>query len=159
MKKVILILFVTLLFQGSNKACGNENLLPDWPKVTITVEIGMPITCANGLGVCRIDIGIQFLAGTAEVLQAASDGGVGHGGGGGGGGSWMISIPRENMVKYYPNYLSKFDGQKTVTFEDSYAVPANVRKELGVANEIVIRGHVAYPLKFENGEYIITMPL
>ncbi len=159
MKKVILILFSILIFQGYNRACGNENLPADWPTVTITVEIGMPRTCEQGLSVCRIDVGIQFLAGTAELLPADSDGGVGHGGGGGGGGSWRISIPRENMVKYYPNYLSKFDGQKTVTFEASYVVPDNVRKALGAANNILIRGNVAYPLKYENGEFTITMPL
>ncbi|MGB3080078.1 MAG: hypothetical protein WBB31_13420 [Saprospiraceae bacterium] len=160
MKKVILTLLVTIIFLGTKNAKANVNLPEDWPKITITIEIGLQPACTTNWSICKVDIGIGFLAGSAELIQATDDGkSTGHGGGGGGGGSWMINISRENFAKYYPGYLPKMDNQTSVTFESTYRLPDNVKKALGSVNDLVIQGQVAYPLKYENGFYTITFPI
>ena len=153
MKKVLLTLFLSLIFLISSKANGNDRAISDFPKITITVEIGIPPTCFIAWQICRITVGVGTLAATAESFP------VGDGSGGGGGRSWIMNIPRENFVKYYPDYAQKLDGKNSVTFEKSYALPDDVKKALQLSGDVVIKGNVAYPLKYENGEFTITFPL
>ena len=146
-------MILALTFFAFSKANYAERISPDWPKITITIEIGQLITCIPAWSICKIDIGAGLLAATAEAIPPGS------GSGGGGGGSWVLSLPRENFARYYPAFLVKLDGKSTVTFEDSYTLPVEVQKALGAKKPLVIKENEAYPLKFENGEYVITFPL
>jgi hypothetical protein len=110
MKKVLITLLFGCLFLVYGKANYTELIQTQWeiidrnssegPKITITVEIGVPIICTLDWSICKLDIGVNFLSATAESFP---DGGSSGGGsGGGGGGSWNLSIPREKFSKYYP---------------------------------------------------------
>lgn len=145
-------MFVALTFIAFSKANYTERIPPEWPKITITIEIGRVITCIPYWSICKVDVGVGLLAATAEAIPPGS------GSGGGGGGSWILSLPRENFAKYYPDFLVKLDGKSTVTFQDSYTLPIQVQQALGAKKTLVVKANVAYPLKFENGEYIITFP-
>ena len=157
MKKAFLSFLLSLIFLTVGKSNDAESISGDWPKITITIEIGQPITCIIDWAICRVDVGVGMLAATAESFP---EGGTSGGGsGGGGGGSWKIYLPRENFARYYPDYLNKLDGKSTVAFNDTYVVPENVQKALGAKQTLVIKGNVAYPLNYENGEFVITFPL
>lgn len=157
MKKVILTLLLGFVIQIAVKANSLPEVPPDGIKVTITFEIGTPIVCAIDWSICKINVGFGFLTATAESLSA-TDGGAGSGSGGGGGRSWALNIPRDNFAKAYPEYLSKLDGKNTVTFNSSYTLNPEVKKALGLTGDVVVKGGVAYPLKYENGVFTITMP-
>ena len=146
-------MFLALTFFAFSKANDVERISSEWPKITITIEIGHVITCIPAWSICKIDIGAEMLGATAEAFPP------GGGSGGGGTGSWILSLPRDNFAKYYPGYLVRLDGKSTVSFENSYTLPVEVQTALGVKKPIVVKANVAYPLKFENGEYIITFPL
>ncbi|MGB3080084.1 MAG: hypothetical protein WBB31_13450 [Saprospiraceae bacterium] len=156
MKKVILTLLVAVLIIVTNTAYCNGNRPADGIKITITIEIGSPVTCIPWWNICKIYPGSGALTGTVELVQPGDDQVVGHGGGVG---SWLISVPRESFAKYYPGYLSKLDGKNTVTFESSYQMTSDIKKALGTTRDLVIQGQVPYPLKYENGVYTITFPL
>ncbi len=155
MKKVILTLVVAVLCIATKTAYCNGNLPADGTKITIVIEFGAPGSCIPWWNICNIHPGYGALTGTVELLQAGDDKEVGQGTRG----LWMISIPRESFAKFYPGYLSKLDGKNTVTFESSYKVTPDIKKALGTTRDLVIQGQVAYPLTFENGVYIITLPL
>ncbi len=158
MKKVILTLLLGLVFVASTKANPYNNPSKDGIVITVTIEIGQPITCIIYWSICKITVGGSGLTGTAELLQTSDEKNAGGGGGGGGAGSWVVNFPRDNFSKYYPGYLSKLDGKNTVTFDATYVVPPDVAKALGTTRELVIQGNVPYPLKYENGVYTITFP-
>ena len=149
MKKVYLSLMLSLLCLVSVMAKEKPSLATEGPKITITVEIGRRPGCVMAWAICDFTIGGLGLAANAESLP----------GGGGGGGSWILTLPRDNFAKQYPAYLSKLDGKSTVTFESSFIVPVDVQKALGSPKELVIQGNVAYPLKYVNGEFVMTFPL
>jgi hypothetical protein len=153
MKKLILTMILALMVFAVSKANNAERISPEWPKITITIEIGQLITCIPYWSICRLDVGVGLLAATAEAFPSGS------GSGGGGGGSWILSLPREKFAIYYPAFLAKLDGKSTVTFEGSYTLPVEVQKALGAQKTLVIKANETYPLKFENGEYVITFPL
>ncbi|MGB3080080.1 MAG: hypothetical protein WBB31_13430 [Saprospiraceae bacterium] len=155
MKKVTLMLFVTLMFMVTNTALCRDNLPSDGIKIIITIEVGVPIICTPAWSICKVGLGGSALTGTAELLETAD----GKSTGPGSARSLMISISRDNFAKYYPGYLSKLDGKNTVTFESSYTFPPEVKKALGSSTDLIIQGNMAYPLTYGNGVYTITFPL
>ncbi len=153
MKQIIITALLSVLLLASGNAVTLTNVPPDGPKFTITIEIGRKPSCIMAWALCNVTFGGFGLTANAESFPASG------GSGGGGGGSWRIYIPRDNFAKYYPSYLIKLDGKSTVTFVESFTVPADVKKALGSMKDLVIQGNVAYPLTYENGEFVITFPL
>ncbi len=58
----------------------------------------------------------------------------------------------------YIDLLIQFDGNNLVTFPDKYVLPQDIRKALGAVDDLIIHANTPYPLKYENGEYIISFP-
>jgi hypothetical protein len=149
MKNVCLTFLFALSCLVLAKAEGVPCVPAEDIKITITIEIGMKPECSWAFSLCRITVGGSGLTANGESFPS----------GGGGGGSWKMYIPRESFAKYYPAFLSRLDGKTTVTFEGSYLIPEDLRKALGATHELNIEANVPYPLKFENGQYVITFPL
>ena len=150
MKKICVTLFLGMVAFIFAHARNNEVAYTEGPKVTFTIEFGKKPNCNWAFAVCRFDASVEGLTGSAETLS---------GGGGGGISSWLLSIPRDQLVKYYPQLLSKFDGQSSIRFEDTYTVPADLQNSLGSYKELIIQSNTTYPMKYLNGSFVITIPL
>ena len=148
MKKLCLTLFLGAVVFICGHAREHVTTPTEGPKLTITIEFGIRPYCTLGLAICRVDVGMNGMVGTAETFPD-----------GNGGGSWLVSVPRERIAKYYPALLEKFDGNSTVTFEERYTVPVDVQKALGARGQLVIEASTPYPLKVVNDQFIITLPL
>ncbi len=138
-----MLLMAALLSSG--EAIQNEWILTDGPKVHITVRYGNTKDC-TGWGICEIGIEVDGLSGTLEV-------------GSGGGGSWILTIPRDYLLRYEPEHLNKFDGQSSVYFDDTYVLPEEVKKAAGSVTDLIIRANISYPVRYVNGSYEIRFPL
>lgn len=153
------MLLFALFIIDINKANTTTNPCVDGPKITISFEIGQPLTCLPRFSICDVDVTIGMsMSGNLEITTDPDGKGSGHGGGGGGGASWKLSFSRDNFSKFYPGYLTRIDGKNTVSFDDAFTIPAVVRKAMGATKELVVQANTPYPLKLENGLYTITFP-
>ena len=151
MKILISYLFVAILsVWNAQAACPTE---PDNKgiKIRITVELGKPTLCL-GWGICDIEIGSTLSANEGFVE-------VGDGSGGGGGSSWFLYLSKESLLATNPEHLGRFEGQRTINFENTYVLPEEVKKALGVSKDLVIQGNSTYPVRLENGYYVVRIPL
>ncbi len=153
MKHLLLSLLLSCIFLVPGNAGISEWFPVEGPKITISIEIGIRPNCILAWAICHIEMEGLGLNATIQTFP------VEDGSGGGGGGSWLLTMPRQNLARYHPEFLVKLDGKSTVTFEDTYVVPSDVKNALGSAGDLVIKGNTPYPLKHKNGEYVITLPL
>ena len=152
MKTYILLL---ILFSVSilNVRASQSEFKNEGPRLTITFEIGKPLTC-EGWGICKMDFDVNW----AQV-GGYVEGGSNSGSGGGGGGSWIFAIERKSLARLKPEYLAKFEGQTSINFEHTFVLPDNVRQALGSPKELVLQGNSTYPMEYQNGYYLIRIPL
>lgn len=150
MKNLLLTILLILGLILDGRSASNVKCDSDGPKLQLTLEIGRKSKDCDGWGICGIDIKLTGLFAYVEI---------GPGSGGGGGGSWILTIPKANLLRYEPGMTSVLDGKNTVRFEDQFIFPAEVKERLGSAKDLIIQGNSTYPLRFENGNYIITFPL
>src|SRR5688500_11671981 len=148
MKIILSCLLATFAMVMSVHAIPCDPPVVDGPKITIHIEIGLPLVC-TGWGLCAWDISASSKGASMEL----------DGSGGGGGGSWILRIPRTDLATNNPEALKYFDGQRTVSFPDTYVAPESIKNALGTFKDLIIQKNSTYPLKFENGEYVITVPL
>lgn len=148
MKIVLSFLLATFAMVMSLHAIPVDPPVMDGPKISIQIEIGLPVVC-KGWGICHWDISAGDNSASMEL----------DGSGGGGGGSWLLRIPRAYLVTNKPEALKYFEGQRTVSFPDTYVAPQSIKNALGSVKDLIIQKNSTYPLKFENGEYVITLPL
>jgi len=129
-------------------------------KIKIEIEVGFPVIC-TGWGICHWDItaGDQAASIELDLSEDTGDGVSGGGSGGGGGGSWILRIPRAYLLTNNPDALKYFEGKRTVSFPDTYVAPQSIKNALGSFKDLIIQKNSTYPLKFVNGEYVITVPL
>lgn len=154
MKCVFLSMLLALGFLIPLKASGVDWCPSEGPKFTVTIELGSKPNCNyTKFSVCRIDFGGNGMTGTIQTFPAGS------GSGGGGGGSWILTIPRASLAKYYPQSLGSLDGKNTVTFEETFIISEEIKNALGSTSDLMVKAKTAYPLKYENGEFTITLPL
>lgn len=116
------------------------------PVITIKVELGLIPTCAWKFSICDIDVSVDYSA-SSQVIS------------GNGGSSWLISIPRETLLKEYPKALERLDGQTSVSFEGDFKGSEELKRALGTYKDLIIQANATYPLRYENGNYIITVKL
>ena len=116
------------------------------PVINIRVEIGLIPLCSWKWSICDIDITVDG-SGSSQVIS------------GNGGSSWIISIPRETLLKEYPKALEKLDGKTTVSFESDFKGSEELKRALGTYKDLMIQANATYPLRYENGNYIITVKL
>jgi len=162
MKIVLSFLLATFVMVMPVQAIPGDPPVVDGPRITVNIEFGLPIIC-TAWGICHWDITASDQAASME-LQGGGDGseggGVSGGGsGGGGGGSWILRIPRTYLLTNRPETLKYFEGQSSVSFPDTYVAPQSIKNALGSFKDLIIQKNSTYPLKFVNGEYVITVPL
>ena len=145
MKKIFLLMLSVTTLLSNGKTNQNDWFLTGGPKVHITVKFGNTIDC-TGWGICEIKIGVNGLTGSLEVDS-------------GEGGSWILTIPRDTLLRYEPKFLNKFEGQSSVYFDETYILPQEVKKAAGSDAELIIRANNMYPVRYINGSYEIRFPL
>jgi len=158
MKSIYFTLLLICFTASAVKAIGNSESKPDGPVVTIYVEFGKRPGCAIWWTICSVKFGGVGMSSTIESGPTSS-GYAGGGGGGGGASSWILRIPRKNLATYYPQFLSRLEGKSTVTFDDGFVFPSEFSQALGTSKELKFDVNEAYPLRFENDEFVITFPL
>ena len=45
-----------------------------------------------------------------------------------------------------------------MVFKGDYVLPDEVKQALGVSGDLMVKAQAAYPVKFLNGNYVITFP-
>lgn len=148
MKKLCLTLFLGAVVFICGHAREHVKTPTEGPKFTITIEFGKKPYCTLAVAICNIDAGFDGMLGSAE---SSPDGN--------GGGSWLVSIPRQNVAKYYPALLEKFDGQSAITFEETYVLPSDVQKALGSPKQLIIQANSTYPMRTVGDQFVIVFPL
>ena len=145
MKQFFLILILAVTSIINCMAHGTDPAARVGPAINIRIEIGLPPMCSWKWAICDIDLTLEASGGSSQIFS------------GNGGTSWLISIPRETLLKEYPKAVERLDGRTTVTFESDFKASEELKKALGSYKDLLIQANSTYPLRYENGNYIITV--
>jgi hypothetical protein len=144
MIKIYFSLLLFMLTLNVKNANHHVSLISGDPNVRITIQWGKIPTC-TGWGICGIVLGVGNVFSAVQIDLSST-------------GHWILVISRQDIVKYHPELISIFDGKRTVTFENSYTLPQEIKKKLETKVDLVIQANQIYPLTYNDGKYFISFP-
>ena len=127
-----------------------ENPTSDGPELVIIIEIGKIADCSFAPAFCKLIVGVSGLKALVGGSQFVS---------GVDGASWVITIPEKELGIYYPDMAALLEGQDSITFAEGFEASDELKRAMGANKDLIIRANNTYPVRLENGEYIITIKL
>lgn len=156
MKKIIALFFVlTIGYQGLMATEPVITPVPSNKGFEFKIDFHTPRSqCTKFFGICSISfcLTVNFEEGGAGSGEVPCTITINHKN------ELIIQLSEAKIAMYDPGLLKFFSGKTMLTFDDTYDITAEISKGMQPQGKVVIRPG-DYPLDYQNGRYILTIPL